>query len=30
MAALIESRDRGQAGDTAPAQGLALVSVDYP
>ena len=30
MAALIESRDRGQAGDTAPAQGLTLVSVDYP
>ena len=30
MTALIESRDRGQAGDTAPAQGLTLVSVDYP
>lgn len=29
MAALIASRDRGEAGDTAPAQGLALVSVDY-
>jgi len=29
MAALIASRDRGQAGDTAPAQGLTLVSVDY-
>lgn len=30
MAALLASRDRAQAGDTAPAQGLALVSVDYP
>jgi tRNA pseudouridine38-40 synthase len=30
MAALMASRDRGQAGDTAPAQGLTLVSVDYP
>ncbi len=29
IAELIESRDRGQAGDTAPAQGLTLVSVDY-
>lgn len=30
MAALLASRDRAQAGDTAPAQGLTLVSVDYP
>ena len=30
MRALIDSRDRGNAGDTAPAQGLTLVSVDYP
>lgn len=30
MASLVASRDRAQAGDTAPAQGLALVSVDYP
>jgi tRNA pseudouridine38-40 synthase len=30
MEALLASRDRGQAGDTAPAQGLTLVSVDYP
>jgi len=29
IAALIASRDRGEAGDTAPAQGLTLVSVDY-
>lgn len=29
MASLIESQDRGLAGDTAPAQGLTLVSVDY-
>lgn len=29
MAELIASRDRGEAGDTAPAQGLTLVSVDY-
>ena len=28
--ALIDSRDRSNAGDTAPAQGLTLVSVDYP
>ena len=28
--ALVDSRDRGHAGDTAPAQGLTLVSVDYP
>lgn len=27
---VIRSRDRGQAGDTAPACGLTLVSVDYP
>ena len=27
---LVDSRDRGGAGDTAPAQGLTLVSVDYP
>lgn len=27
---LVDSRDRGSAGDTAPAQGLVLVSVDYP
>ncbi|NQW04328.1 MAG: tRNA pseudouridine(38-40) synthase TruA [Acidobacteria bacterium] len=26
---LLASRDRGQAGETAPAQGLTLVSVDY-
>ena len=30
MASLLASRDRGLAGDTAPAQGLTLVSVDYP
>lgn len=30
MAALLASQDRGRAGDTAPAQGLTLVSVDYP
>lgn len=30
LPALLASRDRGQAGDTAPAQGLTLVSVDYP
>ncbi len=30
IAALVDSRDRGDAGDTAPAQGLTLVSVDYP
>lgn len=30
MAALLATRDRGQAGETAPAQGLTLVSVDYP
>ncbi len=30
MAVLIGSRDRGLAGETAPAQGLTLVSVDYP
>jgi len=29
MGALVASKDRGQAGDTAPALGLALVSVDY-
>ena len=29
MASLVDSRDRGGAGDTAPAQGLTLVSVDY-
>lgn len=29
IAELIASRDRGGAGDTAPAQGLTLVSVDY-
>lgn len=29
IAELIASRDRGEAGDTAPAQGLTLVSVDY-
>lgn len=28
--ALLRSRDRQQAGDTAPAAGLTLVSVDYP
>lgn len=28
-ALLLASRDRGRAGDTAPAQGLTLVSVDY-
>ncbi|HUR21184.1 MAG TPA: tRNA pseudouridine(38-40) synthase TruA, partial [Vicinamibacterales bacterium] len=28
--ALVDSRDRGHAGDTAPAQGLTLVSVEYP
>jgi len=27
--ALVDARDRGHAGDTAPAQGLTLVSVDY-
>ena len=30
MRSLVDSRDRGGAGDTAPAQGLTLVSVDYP
>jgi tRNA pseudouridine38-40 synthase len=30
MRALVDARDRGHAGDTAPAQGLTLVSVDYP
>lgn len=30
LPALLASRDRGQAGDTAPARGLTLVSVDYP
>lgn len=30
MAALLASRERGRAGDSAPAQGLTLVSVDYP
>jgi tRNA pseudouridine38-40 synthase len=30
IAGLLASRDRGQAGDTAPAHGLTLVSVDYP
>jgi tRNA pseudouridine38-40 synthase len=30
MFSLLSSGDRGQAGDTAPAQGLTLVSVDYP
>lgn len=30
MPTLLESLDRRQAGETAPAQGLALVSVDYP
>jgi tRNA pseudouridine38-40 synthase len=29
MAALIEGRDRGKAGPTAPAKGLYLVSVQY-
>jgi tRNA pseudouridine38-40 synthase len=28
--AVVHSRDRRRAGDTAPAQGLTLVSVDYP
>lgn len=28
--ALVAARDRARAGDTAPAQGLTLVSVDYP
>jgi tRNA pseudouridine38-40 synthase len=28
--ALVDARDRGKAGETAPAQGLTLVSVDYP
>jgi tRNA pseudouridine38-40 synthase len=28
--ALVDSRDRSRAGETAPAQGLILVSVDYP
>ena len=30
MGALLGSRDRSQAGPTAPAQGLALVRVEYP
>lgn len=30
MPALLRSRDRAQAGDTAPASGLTLVSVAYP
>lgn len=30
MPALLRSRTRHQAGDTAPASGLTLVSVDYP
>lgn len=30
MAALLASKDRSQAGPTAPAHGLALVRVDYP
>lgn len=30
MPALLRSRSRHQAGDTAPASGLTLVSVDYP
>lgn len=30
LAALLASRDRTQAGPTAPAQGLTLVRVDYP
>ena len=30
MRELVDARDRGNAGDTAPAQGLTLVSVDYP
>ncbi len=30
MAALLAARDRGAAGPTAPAQGLTLVSVEYP
>ncbi len=29
MGVLVDSRNRGDAGDTAPAQGLTLVSVDY-
>lgn len=30
MSSLVDSLDRGGAGDTAPAQGLTLMSVDYP
>ena len=30
MHGLVDARDRAHAGDTAPAQGLTLVSVDYP
>ena len=30
MPALLASRDRSQAGPTAPAQGLTLIRVDYP
>lgn len=30
MLRILESRDRGQAGPTAPAKGLTLMSVEYP
>ena len=30
MVTLLSSRDRRQAGPTAPARGLFLVSVEYP